>query len=145
MEENEMEKIQKLSNESVTNEQEIKKEFGLHMIKQTFEEDIQEGKTKFYYGSIRSGQKIEYDGSIVIIGDVNSGAEVFATGNIAILGSLRGIAHAGATGNTKATISAMDINAPQIRIANIVQEMESDRELKRETAHAMENQIIIED
>lgn len=120
------------------------KELGLHKIKKVFEEEITEGKTKFYYGSLRSGQKMEYDGSIVIIGDVNAGAEVFATGNIVVLGALRGVAHAGATGNTKATISAIGLNAPQIRIANIVKEMEEEQEIKRQTAKVVDNNIVIE-
>lgn len=119
-------------------------ELGLHKIKEVFEEELKEGKTKFYYGSLRSGQRMEYEGSIVIIGDVNGGAEVFASGNIVVLGALRGVAHAGATGNTKATISAMGLNAPQIRIANIVKEMEEEQEIKRQTAKVVNNEIILE-
>ena len=57
--------------------------------------------------SLRSGQKEEYSGSIVICGDVNAGAEVIAGGNIMIMGALRGLAHAGAHGNTMAMISAI--------------------------------------
>ena len=73
---------------------------------------------------MRSGQVEEYSGSIVIIGDVNAGAEVIAGGNIAILGALRGLAHAGAGGNTKAIITANFIDSTQIRIANMVKEVE---------------------
>lgn len=121
------------------------KELGLYKIKETFEEQIEEPKTKFFYGSIRSGQKLEYLGSIIIIGDVNAGAEVFAGGNIAVLGALRGVAHAGATGNTKAVISAIGISAPQIRIANILKEMEEETEEKRKIASVKNGEIIIED
>lgn len=121
------------------------KELGLHKIKEVFEKEIIEGNAKFYYGSLRSGQKIEHDGSIVIIGEVNAGAEVFATENIVVVGALRGVAHAGATGNTKATISAMGLSAPQIRIANIVKEMEYVEDSKRQTARVVEGKIIIEE
>ena len=72
------------------------KTLGLHDIKRTFRKDIQISETKFYKGSIRSGQRLEFEGSIVIIGDVNDGAEVIAEDNIAVVGSLRGMAHAGA-------------------------------------------------
>lgn len=105
---------------------------GLHDIKRTFKKDIQISETKFYKGSIRSGQKLEFEGSIVIIGDVNDGAEVIAEDNIAVLGNLRGMAHAGAKGNEKAIIAASIINSPQIRIASIIKERER-KDIERES------------
>ena len=105
---------------------------GLHDIKRTFKKDIQISETKFYKGSIRSGQRLEFEGSIVIIGDVNDGAEVIAEDNIAILGSLRGMAHAGAKGNEKAMIAASIIEAPQIRIASKILERER-KDIERES------------
>ena len=119
-------------------------EFGLHAIKETYEKEIDKDETKFHNGSLRSGQKLEYDGSLVIIGDVNMGAEVFATGNIVVLGSLRGIAHAGAKGNKKAIISAIEIISPQIRIADIVKEMHEEMPNKRMYARIVEKDIVIE-
>ena len=49
---------------------------GLHGIKKDFRKEIASSETKFYKASLRSGQKIEFEGSVVIIGDVNDGAEV---------------------------------------------------------------------
>lgn len=97
---------------------------GLHDIKRTFKKDIEISETKFYKGSIRSGQRMEFEGSIVIIGDVNDGAEVIAEDNIAVVGNLRGMAHAGAKGNEKAIIAANIIESPQIRIASVIRERE---------------------
>ena len=82
------------------------KSLGLHSIKKTFEKEIAISETKFHRGSLRSGQKMESEGSLVIIGDVNSGAEVIASDNIIVLGALRGLAHAGAKGNKQAIIAA---------------------------------------
>lgn len=96
---------------------------GLHAIKRTFETNTEISETKFIPNSIRSGQKEEYTGSLVICGDVNAGAEIIAGGNIIVLGSLRGLAHAGANGNKKAIISANSIDITQIRIANMVKEL----------------------
>ena len=87
---------------------------GLHAIKKTFETQTDISETKFVQNSIRSGQREEYPGSIVICGDVNAGAEVVAGGNIMVLGALRGVAHAGANGNTMAMISANYIDVTQI-------------------------------
>lgn len=102
------------------------KVLGLHGIKKVFEKDIENSETKFHKGSLRSGQKIEFEGSLVILGDVNAGAEVIASENIVVLGALRGLAHAGAKGNKKAIIATNEIDSPQIRIANVVKENEKE-------------------
>lgn len=104
------------------------KVLGLHGIKKTFYKEVATSETKFHKGSLRSGQRLEYEGSLVIIGDVNAGAEVIAGENIVILGILRGLAHAGAKGNKDAIIEASEIEAVQIRIADIVKEIEKDDE-----------------
>lgn len=106
---------------------------GLHVIKKAFEKEIITSETKFYSGDLRSGQKIEFDGSLVIIGDVNGGAEIIAGENIIILGILRGLAHAGAKGNKKAIITASELEAPQIRISNIVKELTEEEYQKTPT------------
>ena len=104
--------------------EEKKTELGLHTITHGFERDIEHTITKVIDGSLRSGKRIEFKGSLVILGDVNAGAEVIAEEHIIILGTLRGLAHAGAKGNRKAIIVANEIDARQIRIANIVKEIE---------------------
>ena len=82
------------------------KSLGLSSIKKTFKQETIVSETTFHRGSLRSGQRLEVDGSVVILGDVNSGAEVMASDNIVILGNLRGLAHAGAKGNKQAIIAA---------------------------------------
>lgn len=121
------------------------KVLGLHGIKKTFAEEISSSETKFHRGSLRSGNKVEYEGSLVILGDVNAGAEVVAGDNVIVVGILRGVAHAGAKGNKKAIIAAAQIEAPQIRIANIVKEINKEEETQRKTyAYVKEEQIILE-
>lgn len=111
------------------------KSLGLSSIKRSFEQEIAISETKFHRGSLRSGQKLETEGSIVILGDVNSGAEVMASDNIIVLGSLRGLAHAGAKGNRQAIISAGLLDAVQIRIADIVKEIDREEEPMHKRAY----------
>lgn len=131
--------------EIITKEIDVKINFdspkvlGLHGIKKAFEKEIENSETKFYKGNMRSGQKIEFEGSLVILGDVNGGAEVIAGENIVVLGVLRGLAHAGAKGNKKAIIASNRIECPQLRIANIVKEMEKE-ELDEEYKYASVNE-----
>ena len=129
----------------------IPKTLGLHGIKKSFNREIKSSETKFFRGSVRSGQRIEYEGSIVVLGDVNDGAEIIAGDNVIVLGVLRGLAHAGAYGNKKAMIAAASIECIQIRIADIIKEMveETDEEgnvvFERKTyASVEEDQIILE-
>ena len=144
----EMDEIKALIKEKidVEIEFEIPKTLGLHSIKKAFNKKIEMSETKFYKGSLRSGQKMEVEGSLVIIGDVNAGTEVIASDNIVVLGALRGLAHAGAKGNKEAIIAAGLIDAVQIRIANIVKEIDRDEDIMHKQACTfVENgEIVIE-
>lgn len=116
------------------------KTLGLASIKRAFEQEIAISETKFHRGSLRSGQKMETEGSLVILGDVNSGAEVIASDNIVVLGCLRGLAHAGAKGNKQAIISAGNLDTVQLRIANIVREIDRDEEPMHKQAYVFVNE-----
>ena len=80
------------------------------------EKDAEDGW--FYRGTLRSGQVLESEHSIVIIGDVNPGANVTSKGNIVVLGSLRGIAYAGATGDRNCFVAALVMKPIQVKIAD---------------------------
>ena len=142
----EMEEIQKIIKEKLDVEIEFEspKTLGLSGIKKSFNKEIISSETKFNKGSLRSGQKLEFEGSIVIIGDVNAGAEVIAGENIVILGELRGLAHAGAKGNKKAIISANKIDCPQIRIADKIKEFEKEEKEQKHAYINEQDEITIE-
>ena len=77
---------------------------------------------RIIYTTLRSGQKVESEHSIVIFGDVNSGAEVIAGGDIVVLGTLRGVAHAGAYDETGGgrVILALHMQPTQLRIGMVI-------------------------
>lgn len=144
----EIDEIQVLIKEKIDVEIEfdMPKSLGLHSIKKTFNREIGISETTFHKGSLRSGQTLETEGSLVILGDVNSGAEVMASDNIVVLGALRGLAHAGAKGNKEAIIAAGLFDAVQIRIANIVKEIDREEEPMHKQAciSVVEDKIVIE-
>ena len=144
----EIDEIQEIIKDTIDVEIEfdMPKTLGLSSIKRTFEQEIGISETEFHRGSLRSGQRLEAERSIVILGDVNSGAEVIASDNIVVLGNLRGLAHAGAKGNKQAFISAGNLDAVQIRIANIVKEINRDEETMHKQAYVsiIEDNIVIE-
>ncbi len=70
--------------------------------------------------TLRSGQRLEFDGSIVVLGDVNPGAVVVSSGHVIVMGSLRGVVHAGAKGDTDARVIALRLQPTQLRIAQYI-------------------------
>ncbi len=108
---------------------------------------INEGLTKFVHGTVRSGQRLFYEGNIIILGDVNPGAEVIAYGNIVVMGSFRGIAHAGSNGNSEACVAAFYLNPTQLRIADIIARSpdgDIEKPIGPELAKVRENMVYIE-
>lgn len=93
--------------------------------------DLEEGITRFYTGTVRSGQLISFEGNLVIIGDVNPGGEIVATGNVVVMGSLRGMVHAGADGNKKAVITALSLQPTQLRIADVITRPPDTKEVRQ--------------
>ena len=77
---------------------------------------IEEGKTHFYRGTLRSGAKIESDGSVVVIGDVNPSSIIRARGNVIVLGRLNGTVYAGLNGDEQAFVTAIYFNPIQLTI-----------------------------
>ena len=75
---------------------------------------------QFFKGNLRSGQVLDVETSIIILGDVNNGAKVISKGNVIILGSLKGNVFAGSAGNVDAFVIALDMKPVQIRIADTI-------------------------
>ncbi len=86
----------------------------------TKESPTQSAGVMFHQGTLRSGDYLHSDRSILVYGDVNPGATVTACGDILIWGRLRGVAHAGSKGSTQARIMALQLRPLQLRIADAV-------------------------
>ena len=144
----EIDEIQDLIKEKINVEIDfdMPKSLGLSSITRTFKQEVAISETKFHRGSLRSGQRIETEGSIVIIGDVNSGAEVIASDNIVVVVNLRGLAHAGEKVNKNAIIAAGRLDSVQLRISNIVKEIDRDEEIAHKQAYifVQDDKIVIE-
>ncbi len=89
-------------------------------LKRFFTKGEDEGDCRFIRQTLRGGTRIQYEGSVVVVGDVNPGAEIVAGGNVIVLGLLRGMVHAGAFGARDAFISALKLKPTQLRIADLI-------------------------
>ncbi len=79
--------------------------------------DLPEDAAKWVEGPLRSGNRVAFDGNIVVFGDVNPGAELVAGGSVIVWGRLRGVVHAGAQGDEEAIVCALELAPTQLRIA----------------------------
>ena len=96
--------------------------------------------------TLRGGQEVQSQGSVLILGNVNPGAQVIAGGSIDIRGTCRGIVHAGAYGDKDAIIIADHLMPVQIRIADVIAQSPEQYEKPElaERASVQDGRIVIE-
>lgn len=75
---------------------------------------------QIHRGTLRSGDHLQSEGSVLLLGDLNPGARISAAGHILVWGRLRGVAHAGCRGERSARIVALQMRPLQLRIAGAV-------------------------
>lgn len=107
---------------------------------------VYEGRTKFVRKTIRSGQRIEYSGNLVIVGDVNPGSEIQAAGNVIVLGNLKGFVRAGMGGDSRAFVAAFSLQPEILQIGSLVTRApeDNDRPQFPEVAKVKDGSIIVE-
>ncbi len=96
--------------------------------------------------TVRNGEEITSQGSLMVCGNVNPGAKLVAVGSIDIRGNCRGVVHAGAMGDYQAFVVADRMMPMQIRIANLIARSPDDPEVSEcaEKAYIKDGQIVIE-
>lgn len=77
-----------------------------------------ENTAKFYYGTLKDGQSLEMDKSVVIMGDVYPGCSVYSSKDIIVMGGLYGEAYAGATGESDHYVCALEMSPERLRIGD---------------------------
>ena len=93
--------------------------FGKPVIKKKKPERIPVGTGAiFLKKNIRSGQKVETDGDVILVGNLNLGAEIRAGGNIIVYGLARGGLIAGLNIGNRAVVSALDFRPSLLRIGD---------------------------
>lgn len=107
-------------------------------------EDVQ--KMMVINHTVRGGQEIKAECSVLICGNVNPGAQVIAGGSIDIRGTCRGFVHAGAFGDKTACVVADRLMPAQIRIADLIARAPDEPEQvnKAERAMIRDDRIIFE-
>ncbi|MBQ7066180.1 MAG: septum site-determining protein MinC [Lachnospiraceae bacterium] len=106
---------------------------------------------QFYKGTLKDGQLLETEKSIVILGDVYPNASIISKKNIVILGGLYGEAYAGADGANHFII-ALDMAPQKLRIGDFRGQLteKQNRWLIKpkhvpKIAYVKDNRIVFED
>lgn len=100
--------------------------------------------------TLRGGQEVRTQSSVLVCGNVNPGAQIIAGGSIDIRGTCRGMVHAGAFGNQKAFVIADHLVPTQIRIADLIARApdkapaDLEKPTRPERASIKDGQIVIE-
>ncbi len=80
--------------------------------------EISAASGQFYRGTLKEGESIDAETSIVVIGDVEKGARIISKGHVVVIGDLRGSVVAGLSGNSDAVVAAMEMAPSALRIAD---------------------------
>jgi Septum formation inhibitor len=112
--------LKSLSLEEVASLQRLCLDYGmiLHNVYAPGSTAMASGEDLFINRTLRSGQKVHSEGSMVIYGNVHESSEITAAKDIIVLGRLDGTAHAGCYGDTERTIFALNLAPKQIRIGD---------------------------
>jgi len=112
--------LEHLSQEEVASLQRMCLDYGmiLHNVHVPSRREKSTGEDLFIYRTLRSGQKLHSEGSMIIWGNVHESSEITAAKDVIVLGKLEGIAHAGCYGDVSSTIFALNLCPKQLRIGD---------------------------
>lgn len=83
------------------------------------ETEKEEYNGRFHRGSLREGQSLETEGSVVVIGNVEKGASIIASKDIIVIGGLFGEAYAGVAGGDSHFIAALKFEPQRCKICDV--------------------------
>lgn len=73
---------------------------------------------QFYKGTLKNGQVLETESSIVILGDVYPGSAIISAKDIIVLGGLFGEAYAGGNGDFHHYVAALEMSPQKLKIGD---------------------------
>lgn len=103
----------------VSEDEETDKKFVKAISQTDFSENSLTGSEgQFYKGTLKNGQVLETESSIVILGDVYPGSAIISAKDIIVLGGLYGEAYAGGNGSTGHYVAALEMSPEKLKIGD---------------------------
>lgn len=98
--------------------EETNKNFVKALQKVSYHQQALENAGQFYKGTLKDGQVLETENSLIVLGDVYPGASVISNKDIVILGGLYGQAYAGGNGEEGHFVVALEMSPEKLKIGD---------------------------
>ena len=98
--------------------EETNKNYVKALQKLSFHQEVLENAGQFYKGTLKDGQLLETENSIIVLGDVYPGACIVSSKDVVILGGLFGQAYAGGNGEEGHFVVALEMSPEKLKIGD---------------------------
>lgn len=98
--------------------EETNKTFVKALQKLSYHQEVLENAGQFYKGTLKDGQMLETENSVIVLGDVYPGACIISSKDIIILGGLYGQAYAGGSGAEGHFVVALEMSPEKLKIGD---------------------------
>ncbi len=98
--------------------EETNKNYVKALQKLSFRQEVMENAGQFYKGTLKDGQLLETENSIIVLGDVYPGACIVSSKDVVILGGLYGQAYAGGNGEDGHFVVALEMSPEKLKIGD---------------------------
>ncbi|MDE6844667.1 MAG: septum site-determining protein MinC [Lachnospiraceae bacterium] len=98
--------------------EETNKNFVKALQKLSYHQEAMENAGQFYKGTLKDGQTLETENSVIVLGDVYPGASIVSNKDIVILGGLFGQAYAGGDGSEGHFVVALEMSPEKLKIGD---------------------------
>ena len=86
--------------------------------KLSYHQQVMENAGQFYKGTLKDGQTLETENSVIVLGDVYPGASIVSNKDIVVLGGLYGQAYAGGSGDEGHFVVALEMSPEKLKIGD---------------------------
>lgn len=98
--------------------EETEKTFVKALQKLSYHQQMMENAGQFYKGTLKDGQTLETENSVIVLGDVYPGSCIISSKDIVILGGLYGQAYAGGSGQEGHFVVALEMSPEKLKIGD---------------------------
>ena len=98
--------------------EETNKNYVKALRKLSFRQEVMENAGQFYKGTLKDGQLLETENSIIVLGDVYPGACIVSSKDVVIIGGLYGQAYAGGNGEDGHFVVALEMSPEKLKIGD---------------------------
>ena len=98
--------------------EETNKNYVKALQKLSYHQQVMENVGQFYKGTLKDGQTLETENSVIVLGDVYPGASIVSNKDIVVLGGLYGQAYAGGSGEEGHFVVALEMSPEKLKIGD---------------------------